>query len=129
MLGLGVKGATRWTAALIFALLGCLTALALASPAIAQNPAAADEYIADGPEFGDKGIANQGLPGEGGPGQSGSDPGSAPGSSSAAELPFTGYPLSTAILVCLALVLAGLLLRLVIAIRDHSRRTSAETPA
>ena len=126
MPALGVKPSTRWTTALIFALLGCLTALALASPALAQNPAAADEYIADAPEFGTEGIASTGGDGDT---PAAGEGGSNPVDDGAAELPFTGYPLSTAVLICLALLLAGLLLRLAIVIRDRSRRTSAESPA
>lgn len=127
MSALGAKGTTRWTAALTFALLGCLTALALASPAMAQNPAAADEYLADAPEFGAEGIASSG--GDGGVPAGGDGGGSNPAADGAAELPFTGYPLTSVILICLALLLAGLLLRLAVVIRDRSRRTSAETPA
>src|SRR5687768_13858096 len=148
---MSVSGITRGrlgVGASIVALLAAVALFAMPSFAPAQVPAGADEYIPDDPGCPDdmgatvsgtttcpddkdvKGDNDTGVPGSDGDGDgdsegllastSGGDGGS---------LPFTGYPLTAMVLVALALLLAGALLRAGIAIRERTRASGLNTAA
>lgn len=100
----------------LLAMVSVMIGLAFAGPASAQLPAGCSEYdgdicnepIDDGDEDGD--IAPSG--GDGGNGD-GNGSGDADG-----NLPFTGYPLTGLILLLLALLAVGLVIRSGTALRD-----------
>lgn len=117
MLLRGATGSPRrvWLVLLILTL--AIAGLSSAGSAFAQDPAASNQYIPTGPDNG------TGASGAGG-GTSSLNPCACP-----AELPFTGYPLTTLALIFLGLLLAGVLLRLVVVIRDRTQRGLAKHAA
>jgi len=88
-----------------------------------QGPIGGDEGLTGGDQSPSAGSTVNGIPGAGGP--TAAIAGSAKG-----ELPFTGYPLTPAILIFLLLLIAGLTIRASLAIRDRVRaRSGPSAPA
>lgn len=84
------------------------------------------EPIDDG---GDNDLGNGGGAGGGSLGSGGGGGGTLAGSSgdAGAELPFTGYPLSPVVLICLILLVAGITARAGLAIRERRRAAASAT--
>lgn len=135
------RGVTIYTVAALCALVGAF----VLAPAASAQSAGADQYTPNPPGGGEEpegGEGGQG-PGGGGGGNPGGDQGPTgggggnPGDTSDAlsptagtgqtdsgELPFTGYPLTTVLLVVLALLIVGTLIRVAVASRDRIRTDS-----
>ena len=107
-----------------------IAACAFAPAALAQTPAGVDEYQPNPPGGGEEptgsegGEENEGSEGPtgGGGGDEGPAGGEAPtagsgelGDGGGGELPFTGYPLTTLVLIVLILLVAGLVIRAIVA--------------
>jgi hypothetical protein len=122
--------------ALAIALIGALVAILFAISPVSVETASAQAQGAGG-QYPDGDVGPGGGSGgdsgllpevEGGGNPPGGDGGpSANGDDGGGNLPFTGYPLSTLVLLLLILLAAGLLLRGSIAIRDRFRARSAGT--
>jgi hypothetical protein len=124
---MSVRGLDRRAARFAVALVA-MVALASASAVVpatagAQDPAACQQYPTS--DCGDAGPANGGGDtspgigpggGAGAPSAAGTDSGSSHGT-----LPFTGYPMTPLLLLVLALLAAGLMLRAALAVRDRLR--------
>jgi hypothetical protein len=113
----GATGSARGARFLVLLLAALLALFSFAATAVAQTAAGADEYIAAGPATGTGGPAASD-----GSGSPFVDPCACP-----AELPFTGYPLTSLAAICAALLLAGGLLRLAIVLRERAREGSAQS--
>lgn len=123
------------------ALLLALTAILLMASAAASDTAFAQQGAGTQYPDGDVGPGGGGggdsdllpdggecenPPCDGGPGDgSGPSAGSGAGDDGGGNLPFTGYPLSTLILILALLLIAGLAVRSYIAVRDRFRARSA----
>ena len=133
----GVAGARAAIALMLAALaVALVVGGAFASGASAQVPAICDQYPElpqcspadndpdgddpDGTDDGDTGVP-AGTDDAGGPSSAipGGGGGPTAGAGATGELPFTGYPLTPLLLLLLALLLAGLLLRAYLALRDR----------
>jgi hypothetical protein len=147
---MSVSGITRGRlgvgASLVALLAAAVLLLVLPAAASAQTAAGADEYIPDDPgcsvDMGAtvsgttdcpddkdvKGDNDTGVPSSDDDGDSEGLLASTSGGDGG-SLPFTGYPLTSMVLVALALLLAGALLRAGIALRERTRASGLNTAA
>jgi hypothetical protein len=113
-----------------------VTGLFAAPAASAATAAAVDEYLpnAPGPPGGGKGPASGGHHAQQAGGQSAFDPGAGTSGATAVAgkqgaLPFTGYPLTTLVLIVLALIATGLTIRLGVAAYSRLRPPVTGSPS
>ena len=121
------------TTSSLLAALAVAAVLLLPQAAQAQLPAICDQYP-DLPQCeeggGGGGGGDENPSGDEGPGGgSGNLPSGEADAGAQGDLPFTGYPMTAILLLMLALLVMGLIIRSVVAIRDRRSAGSSQPPS